>query len=62
MHGVAKDVSATANIKISGGKIEGSTKFYINPRDFNVKIPALVKGQISDKIEITVKAALQPLK
>ena len=62
MHGVVKDVSATANIKISGGKIEGSTKFYINPRDFNVKIPDLVKGQISDKIEITVKAALQPLK
>jgi polyisoprenoid-binding protein YceI len=62
MHGVTKDVSATANIKIAGGKIDGSTKFYINPRDYNVKIPDVVKGQISDKIEVTVKATLQPLK
>ena len=62
MHGATKDVSATATIKISGGKIEGSTKFYINPRDYNVKIPDVVKGQISDKIEVTVKATLQPLK
>jgi hypothetical protein len=34
----------------------------VNPRDFNVQIPDLVKGQISDKIEVTVKATLQPLK
>ena len=62
MHGVTKDVSAVANFKVSGGKIEGSTKFYINPKDYNVKIPDVVKGQISEKIEVTVKATLQPLK
>lgn len=62
MHGTTKDVSATATIKIAGGKIDGSTKFYVNPRDYNVKIPDVVKGQISDKIEVTVKASLQPLK
>lgn len=62
MHGTTKDVSATATIKISGGKIDGSTKFDINPGDYNVKIPDVVKGQISDKIEVTVKATLQPLK
>ena len=62
MHGATKDVSAIATLKIAGGKIDGSTKFYVNPRDFNVQIPDLVKGQISDKIEVTVKATLQPLK
>lgn len=62
MHGVTKDVSAIATVKISGGKIDGSTKFYVNPRDYNVQIPEVVKGQISDKIEVTVKASLQPLK
>ena len=62
MHGATKDVSAIATIKISGGKIDGSTKFYVNPRDYNVQIPDVVKGQISDKIEVTVKATLQPLK
>jgi polyisoprenoid-binding protein YceI len=62
MHGATKDVSAIATIKIAGGKIDGSTKFYINPRDYNVKIPDVVKGQISEKIEVTVKAILQPLK
>jgi polyisoprenoid-binding protein YceI len=62
MHGATKDVSAIATLKIAGVKIDGSTKFYVNPRDFNVQIPDLVKGQISDKIEVTVKATLQPLK
>jgi hypothetical protein len=51
MHGTTKDVSAIATIKIAVGKIDGSTKFYINPRDYNVKIPDVVKGQISNKIE-----------
>ncbi len=62
MHGVTKDVSATANIKIVGSKIDGNTTFNVNPADYSVKIPDLVKGQISDKIEVTVKATLQPLK
>jgi len=62
MHGATKDVSAIATIKIAGGKIDGSTKFYVNPRDYNVQIPDVVKGQISEKIEVTVKATLQPLK
>lgn len=61
MHGTTKDITATATFKVSGGKINGETKFYVNPKDYNVTIPDLVKGQISDKIEVTVKATLQPL-
>lgn len=61
MHGVTKDISTNATFKVSGGKINGETKFFVNPKDYNVTIPDLVKGQISDKIEVTVKANLQPL-
>lgn len=61
MHGTTKDITTNATFKVSGGKINGETKFYINPKDYNVTIPDLVKGQISDKIEVTVKATLQPL-
>jgi YceI-like domain len=61
MHGVSKEISTKVNIKISGGKISGDTKFVVNPKDHGIKIEAAYAGKISDKIEVTVKATLAVL-
>jgi len=62
MHGVSKKITSDATITVSGGKITTISKFYVNPKDYNITIPAPVQGKISEKIEITVSGALQELK
>ncbi|MCB0733401.1 MAG: YceI family protein [Bacteroidetes bacterium] len=56
IHGITKDVSVKAKLsKSSDGKIIATSKFDINPKDYNIEIPSAVKANISDKIEINVK-------
>jgi hypothetical protein len=54
IHGVTKDVTAPATITVKDGKISGSSTFKIVLKDYNIKIPAIVKNNISEDIEITV--------
>lgn len=62
MHGVTKKITTDATITVVGGKISTSSKLYVNPKDYNITIPAPVQGKISDKIEVTVSGTLQELK
>lgn len=61
MHGVTKKISTTGTINVAGGKINSDCKFIVNPKDYNIAIPDVVKKQISEKIEVTVKAKLEEL-
>ncbi|MFM7683547.1 MAG: YceI family protein [Bacteroidota bacterium] len=61
LHGVTKDIASKVNIKVSGGKVTGETKFPVNPKDYGIKITDAYAGKISDKIDVTVKAKLTPL-
>jgi polyisoprenoid-binding protein YceI len=61
IHGVTKPVNTTATFKVVGGKISAETKFVVNPKDYGIEIPEVVKKQISEKVEITVKAKLEEL-
>ena len=54
-------VSIPGSIIVKGGKVEHKAKFTINPNDYNVSIPAVVKEKIAKDIEITVDAALDPM-
>ena len=55
LHGVAKDVTATGNITVKGGKILATSEFTVALADYNIVIPAAVKDKISSTIKITVK-------
>lgn len=55
IHGVTKEVSAVMKISKSGEKINANSKFTINLDDFDIKIPAAVKDNISKTIDIKVK-------
>jgi len=54
LHNVTKKISASGIITVKGGKIAGTSKFTAKPSDYNITIPALVKDNISETIEVTV--------
>ncbi|MCC6600532.1 MAG: YceI family protein [Crocinitomicaceae bacterium] len=62
IHGVTKTIFANVTFVVSGGKIETNTNFSVNPKDYNITIPDLVKNNISENIRITVKSTLEELK
>ena len=62
MHGVTKEVETIGKITVSGEKIESSAAFNILLSDFKIKIPTLVKENVSNKVTITVSCLLDILK
>ena len=55
IHGVTKDISAPATLmKDTKGNIEGTSVFYIDIQDYQIKVPAAVRKNIADNIEIKV--------
>jgi polyisoprenoid-binding protein YceI len=57
MHGVTKPLSIKGTINVKEGKVSAESKFSIDPKDYNVVIPDLVKDKIAKEIEITVNVA-----
>lgn len=54
-------VSATGKITVSSGKVVAESAFNVKLADYNVKIPAAVKDNISETISIKVYTDLKPM-
>jgi hypothetical protein len=54
IHGVTKTISVPGTITIRAGKIAAASKFKIKPKDYNISIPASVKDNIAENIELTI--------
>lgn len=54
IHGIAKKVKEKGTIEVAKESITASSKFSIDPKDYNIKIPAVVADKIAKTIEITV--------
>ena len=61
IHGVTKEVEADGTIEVKGGKIVGTSTFNVNPEDYKISIPNLVRDKIAKQIKVTVKADYQPM-
>ncbi len=62
IHGVTKLIKTTGTFEVQTEKIIGKSKFLLDPQDYNIEIPGLVKSKFADKFEITVNMAYLPLK
>jgi len=62
IHGVTKDMETTGTITVKSGKISVSSSFNVLLPDYNIKVPAVQRSQISDTIKITVDCSLEPVK
>ena len=54
IHGVTKNISASGTLEVQQGKITARAKFIVNPQDFDIEIPAVVKDKIAREIEVNI--------
>jgi hypothetical protein len=52
LHGITKEINTLAKIKKTQAGIEISAIFTVNADDFEITIPAMVKGKVSNKVII----------
>lgn len=62
LHGVTKEIEVPGKITVKGGKPQLNADFTILLSDYNIKIPSLVKENISNMVSIAVDCALELLK
>lgn len=56
LHGVTKKITTTGSLTIKGGKISATSTFFIKLSEYNISIPALVKDNIAESVEVTVNS------
>ncbi len=61
LHGVIKDLELYGAIEFKDGKYHMTSKFMINPEDYNIEIPNIVRDNIANEMEVTVDVNLGPL-
>ena len=62
LHGVTKEVEIPGKVTMKDGKPQLNTDFTLLLSDYQIKIPAVVKENISNTVTVTVDCALEPLK
>ena len=62
IHGITHKVSVEGQIVVTeAGDIVTRTKFMLNPEDYNIKIPRVVRNNIAERLEISVDILHQPI-
>ena len=62
IHGVTKPFDNVVNLNVKDGKIKADIDFNVKLAEFDIKVPALVKDNISKEIKVTVAAMLEEFK
>lgn len=62
MHGVKKEITVPAAIKVAGTAVNASAAFEILLSDFNITIPGLVKDKISKSVNVRIECNYSELK
>jgi polyisoprenoid-binding protein YceI len=55
MHGVTKSITIPAELVVDAKGLHANAKFIVKCSDYKIEIPAVVKDNISNDVEITVK-------
>lgn len=61
IHGVTRSLSATGTLEVTANGIVARTSFLLNPEDYEIKIPRVVRDNIAEKMEITVELGCNPI-
>ena len=54
LHGISKEIEVPATLELINNKLAGKSSFKINPADYNIKIPSLVRDKIARLIDVTL--------
>lgn len=58
VRGVTKEIASKATVKKDGDKLVLTTVFTVEPQDFDIDIPSIVRKKIADKINVTINYEL----
>ncbi len=58
---VAKKMSVKGIVEVVAGGVNANAKFIIEPEDFNIKIPSVVRENIAKTVEVTVAMKYAPV-
>ena len=61
IHGISNIVEAEGVIAVISEGIAAKTKFLLNPEDYDIKIPKVVRKNIAERLEITVELSYQAM-
>lgn len=61
IHGVTRPVSTEGTIEVTGDGIVAKTRFLLNPEDYDIRIPRVVRDNIAEKLEITAELPCTPI-
>jgi hypothetical protein len=62
LHGQTNEVETSGKLSVKGGKVQAMAGFSILMSDYKISIPAVVKENMSNTVQITVDCLLEPLK
>lgn len=54
IHGVTKPVKTKGELEVKGGNVKAVSKIPVKPTDFEINIPAGVKGKIAETLEVKI--------
>lgn len=60
IHGVTRHVETTGTFTVEAGSVTGDASFKLNPADYNIDIPFLVRDKIEKENTISVHVILKP--
>lgn len=61
LHGVSNMLSTEGTLEVNEKGILARTKFLLNPEDFDIKIPGVIRKNISEHLEITAELSHRPI-
>ena len=61
IHDVTNKISTKGTIEVITGGINASSKFNINPEDYKIIIPGVVRDKINKNLEVTVTMKYTPI-
>lgn len=59
IHGVEKERTMDATVKVKGGKMDISSKFKVKLADHNIEIPSMVVKNIAEVIDVDITATMK---
>lgn len=60
IHGVTKNINIPATLTVKEGVVTGTANFKLNPTDFNIEIPFIVRDKIEKENTVKVNVAWTP--
>ena len=55
LHGVTREVNVRATLTVRNGTVTGTSTFRLNPKDFNISIPFIVRDKIEKENTVKIK-------